>query len=126
MRKVWWALGLLLVLGGLVWLIMAPVKPGPLDTFATCLKDNGATFYGAFWCPHCQAQKALFGRSARLLPYVECSTPDGQGQLEVCNNAGVEGYPTWVFGDKTRESGELSLEHLSEKTNCPLPEDENQ
>ena len=36
------------------------VVPGKYDGFAQCLKDKGATFYGAFWCPHCKAQKALF------------------------------------------------------------------
>ena len=105
-----------------VWLIKTPGKSGKLDTFASCIKDSGALFYGAFWCPHCQNQKAMFGSSAKLLPYVECSTPDGKSQLPLCTDAGVTGYPTWLFVDGTRESGEVSLEKLSEKTNCPLPE----
>lgn len=96
--------------------------PGPLDDFATCLKDKGATFFGAFWCPHCQNQKALFGRSARLLPYVECSTPDGKGQLQVCIDKKVTGYPTWEFADGSRENGEVPLAKLAEKTQCTLPE----
>ena len=41
---------------------------GKYDEFAQCLKDKGATFYGAFWCPHCQAQKKLFGTSVKFLP----------------------------------------------------------
>ena len=117
-----WSLVLVLVIAGVAWLIMVPSKPGKLDSFATCLSESGATFYGAFWCPHCQNQKAMFGVSARLLPYVECSTPDGNGQLPVCTTAGIKGYPTWDFADGTRESGEISLERLSEKTSCPLPE----
>ncbi|MEK9176664.1 MAG: hypothetical protein AAB923_00015, partial [Patescibacteria group bacterium] len=48
----------------------APVPPGSLDGFAQCLKDNGAVFCGAYWCPHCQNQKKLFGTSAALLPFV--------------------------------------------------------
>ncbi len=52
-----------------------PVKPGISTDFATCIKDSGAKFYGAFWCSHCQEQKAMFGKSSKLLPYVECSTP---------------------------------------------------
>ena len=114
--------GLILV-GGLVWLIKTPGKPGRFDSFATCIKDSGTKFYGAFWCPHCQNQKALFGSSAKLLPYIECSTPDGRGQLPVCNEAGVEGYPTWVYPNGTKESGEISLARLSEVTNCPLPQE---
>ncbi len=117
-----WLLVVALVVALVVWLIKTPGKSGKLDTFASCIKDSGALFYGAFWCPHCQNQKAMFGSSAKLLPYVECSTPDGKSQLPLCTDAGVTGYPTWLFVDGTRESGEVSLEKLSEKTNCPLPE----
>ncbi|HYE23258.1 MAG TPA: hypothetical protein VEA92_02270 [Candidatus Paceibacterota bacterium] len=96
-------------------------QPGKHDSFATCLKDSGALFYGAFWCPHCQQQKAMFGKSEKLLPYVECSQPSGQGQLQVCTDAGITGYPTWVFPDGTRLDGTQSLEALSQKTSCELP-----
>lgn len=92
-----------------------------LSAFAQCLADKGATFYGAYWCPHCRSQKALFGSSAQYLPYVECATADGQGQNQVCQQAGVTNYPTWTFADATRQVGELSLEILAEKTACPLP-----
>ncbi len=96
-------------------------KPDKLDAFATCLKDRGAIFYGAFWCPHCQNQKAMFGRSQKLLNYVECSTPNGQAQLPFCTKKGIEGYPTWEFKDGSRLSGEVALETLAEKTGCELP-----
>ncbi len=122
MRKVVWILVLLAAIGGFVWLVKTPGKPGKLDTLATCIKDAGAIFYGAFWCPHCQNQKAMFGSSAKLLPYIECSTPDGNSQLPVCTEAGVTGYPTWKFADGTTRSGEVELLELSEITNCPLPE----
>ena len=94
---------------------------GELDAFATCLKDRGTVFYGAFWCNHCQAQKKMFGKSEKLLPYVECSTRDGRGQLQACRDENVEGYPTWEFADGSRESGEVPLKTLSEKTGCQLP-----
>lgn len=96
-------------------------QPGKLDAFASCLKDNGAVFYGAFWCPHCQSQKVLFGKSAKRLPYVECSTPNGRGQSAICKDKNIESYPTWEFKDGSRESGEVSLKKLAEKTNCQLP-----
>mgnify|MGYP003393960852 CR=1 FL=1 len=96
-------------------------QPSKLDSFAQCLKDSGAKFYGAFWCSHCQNQKAEFGSAKRLLPYIECSTPDGKGQLKVCKDANIEGYPTWEFVDSSRVGGEMSLQALSEKTNCQLP-----
>lgn len=94
---------------------------GKYDKFALCLKDKGAVFYGAFWCPHCRNQKEMFGDSADKLPYVECSTPDQQGQLSVCIEKKITNYPTWEFADGSRLSGEVSLETLTEKTNCPLP-----
>ncbi len=107
------------------WLIMTPGKPGQLDAFATCLKDQGVKFYGAFWCPHCQAQKALFGRSAKLLPYVECSNPDGNTQNQTCTNAHIESYPTWVFptaSGTATSTGEQTLADLSSKSSCPFPQ----
>ena len=117
-----WSAVSILVVAGVVWLIMLPTKPGKLDAFASCIKESGATYYGAFWCPNCKNQEALFGRSARLLPRVECSTPDGSGQLKVCQDADIKGYPTWDFANGTRESGTLPLERLSEATGCLLPE----
>lgn len=119
--KITWILILLAVVIATVLIVKAPAKPGRLDTFATCLQDEGAKFYGTFWCPHCRNQKALFGKSARLLPYIECSTPDGQSQTEVCRLAGIQGYPTWEFADGSRLSGEIPLETLAEKTSCELP-----
>lgn len=102
--------------------ILTPEKSGRLDQFAMCLKDKGAQFYGAFWCPHCQNQKALFGRSAKELPYIECSTPDTKAQLQVCKDKGINTYPTWDFADGERMTGEISLQALSQKTGCELPQ----
>ncbi len=99
-----------------------PKQPSTLDQFAQCLKDKGAVFYGAFWCPHCQNQKKAFGSSAKYVPYVECSTPDGKSQTQLCKDKKIEGYPTWMYADGSRESGELSLAHLAEKTGCTFPE----
>lgn len=90
--------------------------------FAKCLKDKGAVFYGAFWCGHCQNQKKAFGASVDFLPYVECSTPDGKGQLAVCADKKIEGYPAWVFSDGSRQSGEAPFEQLASKTGCALPQ----
>jgi hypothetical protein len=105
-----------LIFAGIIWYAG---RPGKYDEFATCIKDSGAIFYGAFWCPHCQEQKALFGKSASKLPYTECSTLDGKSQLPVCIENKIESYPTWIFKDGTKKGGTLSLSDLSEKTNCP-------
>lgn len=94
-----------------------------LDGFASCVKDSGATFYGAFWCPHCQAQKAMFKRSARLLPYVECSEADGKTQTAACTEKEIKSYPTWYFKDGSTQTGTLSLEDLASKTGCTIPDE---
>lgn len=91
------------------------------DSFAQCINDSGAKFYGAFWCPHCQTQKAMFGSAKKFLPYVECSNPD-KTQTQVCIDQKIEGYPTWIFKDLSRLSGEVSFEKLAEKTQCVLPQ----
>ena len=112
------AIGLVAVFGLLVYQKSAP---GELDGFAQCLSEKQVTFFGAFWCPHCRDQKELFGNSARLLPYVECSTPDGNAMTIECQKEDIKSYPTWEFADGSRETGELSLQFLAEKSGCELP-----
>jgi thiol-disulfide isomerase/thioredoxin len=109
-----------LVVAGIVWYSS---RPGEYDTFASCIKDSGAKFFGAFWCPHCQEQKALFGKSASKLPYVECSKPSGNGQLPICDEAGVKSYPTWESPSGERKTGTLSFAELSAMTMCPAVKD---
>lgn len=121
-KIIWSVIGVIFI-AGLIWLVfIQPNQADKYDSFATCLKDSGAVFYGAFWCTHCQDQKAEFGRSARLLPYVECSTSNSQGQTKVCIDKGINSYPTWEFKDGSREYGKLEFSTLVKKTGCVLPE----
>lgn len=111
----------LLVVGGFIgFLVFQAKKPGQYDDLAQCVSNSGAKFYGAFWCPHCQAQKAAFGKSAKLLPYIECSESNGKTQTQACIDADIKGYPTWEFADGSRSSGRLSVEELAEITSCTL------
>ncbi|TSC60412.1 MAG: hypothetical protein LiPW15_290 [Parcubacteria group bacterium LiPW_15] len=120
--KIIWSVVGIILFAGLIWLVfIQPYQADKYDSFATCLKDSGAVFYGAFWCPHCQDQKAEFGRSERLLPYVECSMPDGQTETQVCIDKGIKSYPTWEFKDGSREYGKLDFSTLVKKTGCTLP-----
>lgn len=74
------------------------------------LRRQGLVFYGAWWCPACFKQKNLFGQQAgNRLPYVECEKTDEQRQR--CEKAGIEAYPTWVYGSQRRE-GVQTLEQL--------------
>lgn len=97
-----------------------PASPYDTVAIAQCLKTNGATFYGAWWCPHCQNTKKLFGDGAKELPYVECSGSNPQEQLQVCKDKGIESYPMWIFSDGSRLGGERTIEELATKANCPL------
>ncbi len=95
------------------------------DNFTQCLADSGTIFYGAFWCPHCQSQKELFGDSDDLLPYVECDANGKDANPAACTAAGVKTYPTWVFPDGNIETGTKSLKQLGEWSSCPLPGEES-
>ena len=76
---------------------------GSEAALARHLRESGAVMYGAYWCPHCQEQKALFGDAARDLPYVECDPNGVNGRPDLCEKAGVKAFPTWVVGDKRLE-----------------------
>jgi uncharacterized C2H2 Zn-finger protein len=104
------------------WTYSTATSPGKYDEFAKCLNLEDAKFYGAFWCPSCANQKAMFGKSAKYLDYVECSTPDRSRQTQVCVDAGIESYPTWEFADSSRIVGVAPLQQLADKTGCTLAE----
>ena len=90
---------------------------GPEDPYlkalAIHLQDSGARFYGAYWCPACQEQKALFTASVDRLPYVEC-TPEGRGGTRSvdCLTRNIQDYPTWII-DGQRHTGVVSAERLA-------------
>jgi len=112
-----------IVVGGVgTYFSFKPEEPSKLDGFAQCLTDSGAKFYGAFWCAHCQDQKKDFGSAQKYIPYVECSTLDGQSQQQICKDKGIDGYPTWVFADGSNLTGKQPLETLADKTQCVLPQ----
>lgn len=98
-------------------------RPSGLDTFAKCLTEKGARMYSTWWCPNCTAQKKAFGESFQYISNTECSDPGQKNQTQECAEAGIKSYPTWQFGDGTRETGNLPLDYLAEKTSCLLPSD---
>ena len=97
----------LIVVGGLHlhysgWLDAAAGPEDPqLQALAIHLNEIGAKFYGAYWCPSCQEQKAKFFASAKRLPYVECSSGGRGSALTVpCAKAHIQTYPTWIIGER--------------------------
>ncbi|MDA1197082.1 MAG: hypothetical protein O2779_03910 [Nanoarchaeota archaeon] len=113
MRKI--AIGLVVVA-----FVLSACGPN-YDSFATCLTENDVTFYGAYWCPHCAAQKEMFKGSITLVDYVECSLPNRGGETEICAQEQIESYPTWEFADGGRVTGTQSFETLAAKSGCALP-----
>lgn len=77
------------------------------------LRQVGAKMYGAYWCPHCQDQIALFGRQAApSVPYVECAEDGQNSQTNLCTREKIKGFPTWKIKGKTYE-GTQSLVDLA-------------
>ena len=88
------------------------------------LTEIGAKMYGAYWCPYCATQKDYFGGAASRLPYVECD-PEGFGaQVELCDAAGVEVYPTWIIGGD-RYLGAQPLGDLATLSGFDLPAEDD-
>lgn len=115
-----YAVAILVVISLIVFAVKQQSAPAEHDAFAQCLTDHGVKMFGAWWCPHCQKQKALFGKSFEKINYIECSSPGSQEMNQTCKDAKIEGYPTWEFKDKTRVSGEQTLEDLGKKAECTL------
>ena len=111
------------VLGFLLLCVQTEVAlAGAADVraFVECIRDSGAKYYGAHWCPYCSKQNNLFGAEAQYLPYVECSSKDGERKLQQCSH--IRGYPTWIFSDGKQVSSVLSVAELSAYTGCQVTE----
>ena len=87
---------------------------GELDSFAQCLTENNVKMYGTEWCSHCKNQKAMFGTSFQYVDYIDCDK-----NKEVCEIAGITGYPTWEVEEKLYP-GEQQLNNLATLSGCEL------
>ena len=86
-------------------------------SLAKHLTESGITMYSAYWCPHCNEQKEMFGQEAvSELKIVECAEDGINNQSDLCKQKGIEGYPSWEINNQI-ESGIKSLEELSRRSN---------
>ena len=120
------------IAGGLILLLhlnytgVLGTAPKGEDAFASGLADHltqtGVKFYGASWCPHCQAQKEMFGIAARRLPYVECS-PEGRTKpsAPICVEKEINDFPTWIFNGNKRIVEVQTLRQLAIESGYPIP-----
>jgi len=104
----------IVLVGGFVYLAR-PKPQRDLTILAQCLAEKQVTMYGAYWCPHCQRQKQMFGDAWQYVPYVECTQ-----ETQKCLDMEVKGYPTWIWPDGKKLEGELSAEKLAEESQCSL------
>ncbi|OIP70385.1 MAG: hypothetical protein AUK43_09685 [Oscillatoriales cyanobacterium CG2_30_40_61] len=91
---------------------------GPAEiALARHLTKTGAKEYGAYWCSHCYDQKQLFGKEAfAIINYIECTTDGKNSQTQLCEKAGIQGFPTWEIRGKLYP-GIQPLEKLAELSN---------
>jgi uncharacterized membrane protein/glutaredoxin len=76
------------------------------------LTSTGAVMYSAWWCPHCNDQKQLFGKEATAqLKVIECAADGRDSQKALCDTKKIEGFPSWEIKGKL-DSGVKSLAEL--------------
>ncbi len=92
------------------------------NAFAKCLATNQARMYGLYWCPHCIEQKEMLGASFKYVPYVECAIKGSREMAPECKAAGAKNFPSWQFNGGALREGVLSIEDLSARSACPLPQ----
>ncbi|MDJ1184461.1 vitamin K epoxide reductase family protein [Roseofilum casamattae] len=74
----------------------------------------GVKKYGAYWCPHCDEQKQLFGKEASdRLTYIECAADGVDAQVETCRAAGIQSFPSWEINGQIY-AGTKSLNELAD------------
>lgn len=117
---IFWGAIILLIAAGLGSSFFVSARPSPYNNLAQCIKSQGVVFYGAFWCPHCQRTKGLFGSAAKELPYVECSQPDGKTQTQICIDKKIQTYPTWTRPDGAQLTGEHTVQEWAAFSGCTL------
>jgi hypothetical protein len=105
--------------------ILVPTSSGPSEiALAKHLSQIQAKVYTAFWCPHCHAQLSMFGaEAATVLQPIECDPQGKNAQPQLCQDAKIQGFPTWILKDGRRYAGAQSLGALANATGYKGPRD---
>ncbi len=84
--------------------------------FAKFLTNKKVVMYSAYWCPHCNDQKQLFGKAAvKELTIVECAKDGLNNNYKLCQQKNIEGFPSWEINN-TIYSGTRDLNELAKLT----------
>ena len=82
--------------------------------FAKFLTEKGVVMYSAYWCPHCNDQKELFGEKAsKELNIIECAQDGKNNKFNLCRRKEISGFPAWEIDNKIF-LGMKTLQELSE------------
>ncbi len=84
---------------------------------ARCLGDMDAQLFKVFWCPYCDDQIEMFGDHIRFVDVVECDPDEPGARPELCREAGIQAYPTWVIDGETYQ-GMRTLTALAALSGC--------
>jgi hypothetical protein len=96
--------------------VVTTVSTPEAIALAEHLSRSGVVMYSAWWCPHCNDQKKLFGKEATArLTIVECAADGRDSQTERCAAKGIQGFPSWEIKGKL-DSGVKSLQDLAERS----------
>lgn len=84
-----------------------------IEKLAKFMTEKGMVLFGAYWCPHCNDQKKLFGDAIKYIDYVECDEKGPNANPDECIAQGIEGYPTWIYQGQ-KHSGYKSFAELAQ------------
>lgn len=96
---------------------LSPTSPNASQAARLALARHltaiGARVYTTYWCPHCQAQKDLFGSKAvASLNVIECAADGRKSRWELCKAKKIKSLPTWEINGRM-ETGVQTLEQLA-------------
>lgn len=76
------------------------------------LQSTHSSMYGSYTCPHCNTQKLMFGDAFKYINYVECNPGGENPNATLCDEKGIDGYPTWEISGQLHQ-GAKSLRELA-------------
>lgn len=69
--------------------------------------------YGKSECSACAIEKGYFGESFSQISYVDCTR-----NLSLCDQKGIQAYPTWEDGSGKKYRGAIPLDVLGQLSGC--------
>ncbi|MCX6712573.1 MAG: peptidoglycan-binding protein [Candidatus Vogelbacteria bacterium] len=87
------------------------------NPWMACLNKKGVRVYTILECPACEQQANLFGKNWPAVQKIDCGTYPSNISA-TCTNAGIKGFPAWVFGDGSKLEGSQTFPSILEHSGC--------